>query len=145
MRMHIPKWEEDVVKLSELVYKYTSDPWYLTTEQSKKNYDDVLRQYIAFLLATGHDNDVKSFTPDTVEGFAQYMFSHGLAASTVCTRLSILSGLAKYATQTDRAGGRQAVGRLPQEPEPGASRPCRASTVRRAPAGQSTRVDLGPG
>jgi site-specific recombinase XerD len=100
----IPKWQSDVMELSDLVTKYLTDPRYLNSQSSRDTYDHCLRQYIGYLASENLENSVRNFTPDTVEGFVGYLFKLDRKSSTINLRLSALWGLGQYARQTKYRG-----------------------------------------
>lgn len=99
--------EERALKISDLSWKFTV--WFRSRGASPKtieSYDLAVRQYIAFLAEQGRVNDLKSFTPETVDAFATYLAEHGRKASSVNVKLAALHSLANYARKVKDDRGR---------------------------------------
>ncbi len=73
---------------------------------SQSSYDRVFDQFAGYLVAAGRENDVRAFTPDSVDGFATMLADAGMGNNTVRHHLAALSALAKWAmTQKGPRGG----------------------------------------
>ncbi len=64
------------------------------------------RQFCGYLQSIGLNDDVRNFTPETCEGFAQHLIRNGRKGSTTGTRLSALTSLASYGQKTRDQRGR---------------------------------------
>ncbi len=69
-------------------------------------YDRVYRQFQAYLIRIGRQDDARAFTGDTCEGFYRDLAAQGIKASTIRHKLSALSTLAKYGLRTKGLRGR---------------------------------------
>ena len=69
-------------------------------------YDATHRQYITFLAGQHIDDDIRHFTPDTVEAFAAYLQDRGLKATSISTALAALASLGDFGVKTKDAKGR---------------------------------------
>lgn len=81
-------------------------------------------QFTAYLRARGLEDDVRSFTPETVEGFVGYLAEHGLKASSIGVKLAGLSSLGRYGTRVKDGRGRYVLAENPvarvERPKPSA-------------------------
>lgn len=69
-------------------------------------YDLTYRQYVAFLLGRGLEDDVRHFTPETLEAFITYLTEAGRKASSVNVKLAGLKSLGEYGKKTKDGRGR---------------------------------------
>lgn len=69
-------------------------------------YDLTYRQYIAFLMGRGLEDDVRQFTPENLEAFIDYLTGHGRKASSVNVKLAALHSLGVYGMKSKDARGK---------------------------------------
>jgi len=69
-------------------------------------YDLSYRQFHAFLLGRGLTDDIRHFTPETIEAFSTYLSEAGRKASSVNLRLSALQSLGEYGMKTKDSRGK---------------------------------------
>src|SRR5687767_13192367 len=61
------------------------------------NYDRTYRQFIAYVLHHGGEDDVRSFKDERAKGFCDDLLERQIKPSTVRNKLSALSTLAEFA------------------------------------------------
>lgn len=76
-------------------------------------YDMAHRQYVAFLAGQGMDDNIRHFTPETVDAFATYLKDAGLKSSSVNTKLAALHSLGEYGVKSKDAKGRYILAENP--------------------------------
>jgi site-specific recombinase XerD len=74
--------------------------------RSAETYDISISSYLASLRDQGFDDDIRSFTPETVEAFATSLQERGLKASTINLRLAALHSLGQFGVKTKDARGK---------------------------------------
>jgi site-specific recombinase XerD len=103
----IPALREDTMQLSALSRQYLR--FFMArgaSPRSEECYDLTHRQYVAFLIGQGQTDDVRSFTPETVDAFATYLKENGRKASSVNVKLAALHSLGEYGVKTKDARGK---------------------------------------
>lgn len=76
-------------------------------------YDLTHRQYIAYLSGAGLTDDIRHFTPETVDGFATYLKENGRKASSINVKLAALHSLGEYGVKTKDSKGRYILAENP--------------------------------
>lgn len=76
-------------------------------------YDLTHRQYVAFLQGQGMADDIRHFTPETVDAFATYLKEGGRKASSVNVKLAALKSLGDYGVKTKDARGKYLLAENP--------------------------------
>lgn len=76
-------------------------------------YDLTHRQYIAYLSGHGFTDDIRHFTPETVDGFATYLKENGRKASSINVKLAALHSLGEYGVKTKDTRGRYLMAENP--------------------------------
>jgi site-specific recombinase XerD len=69
-------------------------------------YDLTYRQFVAYLLGRGVENDLHQFTAENVEGFTAYLAENGRKASSINVKLAGLHSLGQYGMRTKDARGK---------------------------------------
>jgi len=67
-------------------------------------YESAHRQYLAHLASTGCPDDVRSFTPETIESWTTALQARGLKASSTGTMLAALTSLGQYGVKAKHDG-----------------------------------------
>jgi site-specific recombinase XerD len=81
--------------------------------RSEECYDMAHRQYVAFLIGQGQPDDVRSFTPETVDAFATYLKENGRKASSINVKLAALKSLGDFGVKTKDARGKYILAENP--------------------------------
>lgn len=113
-RAMIPSLREDTMQLSALSRQYLR--FFVARGASPRSaecYDLTHRQYIAYLTGQGLTDDIRHFTPETVDGFATYLREHGRKASSVNVKLAALKSLGDYGVKTKDQKGRYILAENP--------------------------------
>src|SRR5690348_12176501 len=114
-RAMIPALREDrTMKITDLSRQYLR--FFLARGASARTvdcYDLTHRQYVAFLQGQGLEDDVRHFTPDTVDAFATYLKDAGRKSSSVNTKLAALHSLGEYGVKGKDAKGRYILAENP--------------------------------
>lgn len=76
-------------------------------------YDLTYRQFVAFLMGRGQENDIRHFTPENVDAFATYLTEAGRKASSVNVKLAALHSLGEFGVKTKDARGKYQLAENP--------------------------------
>jgi integrase/recombinase XerD len=102
------------MQLSALASQYLK--WFSARGASPKTiecYDLTYRQFVAYLMGQGQENDVRNFTPDHLEGFVTYLTEAGRKASSANVKLAALHSLGEYGKKSRDAKGRYILAENP--------------------------------
>lgn len=94
------------MQLSALASQYLK--WFGSRGASPKTiecYDLTYRQFVAYLMGHGHENDVRHFTPDHLEGFITFLTEAGRKASSANVKLAALHSLGEYGKKSRDSKG----------------------------------------
>ena len=69
------------------------------SERTDGNYKLAYKQFVTYLANRALKDDVRNFTAENVEGFAQAFHAGGMKGSSIGTKLAALSSLGTYATR----------------------------------------------
>lgn len=103
----IPTFREAAMKISALADQYLK--FFAARGASPRTvecYDATYRQYIAFLMGRGLEDDLRHFTTETLEAFIDYLKGAGRKASSVNVKLAGLHSLGEYGKKTKDGRGR---------------------------------------
>ncbi len=103
----IPQWRWDGTQISglaDLYRKFSAARG--ASPRTLDSYDLAFRQFLGFLQGIGKQDDLRNFTPETVNGFATYLAESGLKSSTVLVRMAALSSLGEFGVKTQDQRGK---------------------------------------
>ena len=76
-------------------------------------YDLTYSQFVAFLIGQGKTNDIREFTPESLDGFVTYLEGAGLKASSINVKLAGLHSLGEYGVKSKGQNGKYLLAENP--------------------------------